>query len=53
MNKIAATAVTLLLVACAVDEAHNPKDILVDTGANPQPNVIISAPPGIMGHGRF
>ncbi len=53
MNKICVIAVSILLAACAVGEVHNPKDIPVDTGARPQSNVTISAPPGTMGHGRF
>lgn len=49
------TILLFTVSACASDPnvERNPKDIPVDTGAKPQSNVIISAPPGTMGHGRF
>jgi len=56
MNKlnIYMVATALFLSACASDENNkNPKDIPVDTGAQPQSDIIVSAPPGTLGHGRF
>lgn len=56
MNKftLAFIASLSLATACSSDPSqNNPKDIPVDTGAQPQSNVIVSAPPGTMGHGRF
>jgi hypothetical protein len=41
------------LAACAMDEEHNQKDIPVTTGPSPQRGIIVSAPAGTLGHGRF
>lgn len=54
MYKLVTLSLLALTTACATaGEEHNPKDIPIDTGAQPQSNVIVSAPPGTMGHGKF
>jgi len=54
MKQVISLAFLLLITACATEGGErNPKDIPVDMGAQPQSNIIVSAPPGTMGHGRF
>ena len=57
MKKLIFLGLCIFIAACstttAPGEERNPKDIPVTTGPSPQRGVIVSAPAGTLGHGRF